>query len=283
MRGGGYGRLCGLATALAAALSILFPAVGGAATITPDVLSDDFTPNADCSLREAVQVANLDNAAIEDDCGVSGTLGDDTISLGAGTYQLGPGFAEDGTPDDNEQGDLDVNDPDGALTIDGQGAAMTTLNSSLIMAPVRPLNAVGGPALTIEDMTVTGGHPSGLSNGGGILSSPSVSLTLLRSMVTGNSANYGGGVLANGPLTVTDSSLTTNVAAANGGAIYPANALTVNGTSAITGNDAENGAGIHAGTGTKLTISGSVTISGNDAASTGGGVYIVSMGSSPSI
>ncbi len=281
MKRGGQGRLFGWATLPVAALLLLFPAAGVAATITPDSLADNFTPDANCSLREAIQIANTDSAAVEDDCGVAGTLGTDTIALGAGTYQLGPdaSFDEDGTPDDNAQGDLDVNGP---LTIDGQGAGTTTISSSPIMPPVRVLHALGGP-VSIEELTVTGGHPVGVS-GGGVLSNSGVAVTLLRSAVSNNSANFGGGVSGVGPLTVTDSTISGNNASANGGGISTTGGLTVTGNTVISGNDAQDGAGIATQAALPpFSISGNVTITGNDAIGTGGGLFLFAQSFDPTI
>jgi CSLREA domain-containing protein len=250
------------------------PAAG--ATIVPDVLTDDFTPNAGCSLREAVQVANTDNPAVEDDCAVTGPPGVDTITLSSGTYQLGPdpSFAEDLTPDDNAQGDIDIGAPGGGqpLTIEGQGPAATTINAAAIMPPVRALHFLNSNGeVALEDLRVTGGHPGVTGSGGGVLVDSATNLTMLRTTVDTNSAQFGGGVSASN-LTVTDSTISGNGATNSGGGIRASGQLVVNGTTTVTGNNAPTGGGIAyaAGTG-PLAISGNVTVSNNTATTGGGG------------
>src|SRR3954447_17588170 len=103
-------RLCSLAGVTAVAL-VALASPASAATITPNVLTDELdASNANCSLREAVSIANADLTTAEPDCPITdGGLGDDTISLGSGTYLL---EVAGSNGDTNANGDLDV-DPTG--------------------------------------------------------------------------------------------------------------------------------------------------------------------------
>jgi hypothetical protein len=285
-----------LGLTLVALGSALAPGVAGAATIsssTPTPLADNFSDDGECSLREMVQIANTDSAAVENACTVDGALGADTIELGSGTYQLGPdnSFDEDGTPDDNAQGDLDINENDDqSLTIDGQGAAGTAINSSLIMPAVRPLDLISGSPATIQELMVMGGHITGAGANGGGIRTGSAALTLTRASVSTNSAVDGGGVYATGPTSVVDSAITGNNASDDGGGIRAFGPLSISGTSAISGNGAgggivDDGGGIAANTfGTGgLVISGALTMASNVAGGTGGAISIFSTDLGPTI
>jgi CSLREA domain-containing protein len=283
--GGKAGRPLGavFALGLIALLWLAAPSSAGAATIVPDVLTDDFTPDTECSLREAVQVANTDSSAVEDDCAVTGTLGADTITLASGTYQLGPdnAFDEDASPDDNAQGDIDigglgVSQP---LTIDGQGPAATTINAAAIMPPVRALHFLNSNGqMALEDLRITGGHPVGAVLGGGILADSSTSLAMLRTTVDTNSAQFGGGVSAQ-DLTVTDSTISGNGATSSGGGIRAFGELAINGTTTVSGNNAPQGGGIAYASGTEsIEISGDVVVSNNTATGGGGGLSVQAQG-----
>ncbi len=84
---------------------LLSPAAVHADTIAVDITSDDFdvVPDADCSVREAVQTANVD--ANFGGCAQTGTSsGPDTITIPAGTYTL-TGAAGENL---NLSGDLDI-------------------------------------------------------------------------------------------------------------------------------------------------------------------------------
>ncbi|MCA9773569.1 MAG: hypothetical protein KC466_14230, partial [Myxococcales bacterium] len=223
--------------------------------------------DADCSLREAVIAANATAAA-------------DTIVLPAGTYA----FTRAGKNEDAAStGDLDVTNP---LTIRGGGAATTTIDAAGLdrVFQVVPLTA----HLTLEDLTVTGGTDagdlSGLSGGGILVTNGQ--LTLLRAVVRGNTAQFGGGIqVANGivtgaagSVTVLDSEIRDNTAIQQGGGIY-ANALVLANTirvfisrSLVDGNSASGRAGgIFASAGRGLVIRKS-TISNNSDLSQGGGL-----------
>jgi CSLREA domain-containing protein len=115
----GAGVLAVVTSLLAATL---LAAAGGAAaaTLTPTTTADQFdlVADAECSLREAVESANLN--ADFGGCVAAGVYGDDVIELAVATYVLDVGPAESSFDFDNSVGDLDVV-PDGVERLDVLG------------------------------------------------------------------------------------------------------------------------------------------------------------------
>ena len=109
-------------------------------------------------------------------------------------------------------------------------------------------------------------------NGGGLLNDGT--LTLTESTVSGNSAaggvdSRGGGISNNGTLTLTNSTVSDNTSSTAGGGISNSETLTLT-NSAVSENVAAYGGGIsNSGT---LTLADS-TVSGNDVGYDGGGIY----------
>jgi CSLREA domain-containing protein len=274
-----------------------------ATTINVNTFSDEYGTGANCSLREAIQAANIDS--IYGGC-AAGEAVSDTISLPAGTYTL----TITGTNEDlNAAGDLDIS---GGLSIIGQetGAIIDAAGID------RVLDTLGGSSVTLENLTITGGHaPDGdgsVADGGGIRSAGSLTLTDVTisgnqagkgagGAATGASGGFGGGIYSSyASLSILDSIITDNNAGAGedgkehgfggeGGGIY-----IDGGTNTITGSTISNnlagdagasastaiggsGGGIHARGALTITAS---TISGNTAGSSstsiggrGGGIY----------
>ena len=192
-------RALALAALLTAALGA--PAVALGTTITVTTTADTIDGDGRCSLREAVIRANTD-VSIDGECD-PGPAGADVIVLGPGTFRLaraGRGEAAART------GDLDVT---GTLEIAGAGAARTTVDGAALD---RVFDVLPGAAVTIRDLTVTGGSADGGVTpalqfipdqgnfggtgtagacGGGIAAS-SATLTLSGLVVTGNAGGAGG-------------------------------------------------------------------------------------------
>jgi CSLREA domain-containing protein len=255
----------------AIAVVCLVPASASAATITPNVLTDELNAaNTNCSLREAVSIANTDATTAEPDCPITnGGLGDDTISLGAGSYVLDiVGTGEDA----NANGDLDVLSSGGDLTIDGVGSAVatpTTIDTDTSPPwTERVLHKVAGTAtpLVISELTISGGKAPGLS-GGGIFAATGA-LTLQSARVTNNTAGIGGGVRTASSLnalSILDSVVdgNTSTESPGGGGVSSEAATTTIDSSIVTDNDATfsggRGGGIRAaGAGTQMTITDSI-------------------------
>ncbi|HEX5910089.1 MAG TPA: choice-of-anchor Q domain-containing protein [Thermoleophilaceae bacterium] len=175
-----------------------------------------------CSLREAIVAANANPDA-------------DVITVPGGTYTL-------------TQGTLTVTNP---VTIDGAGARSTTvdgndasrvftINNSGTITTITGLTVTGGNADATAPVTA--------GNGGGFLTGPQANLVLRGTAVVGNRASLSGGGISYGHTGATgtiESSLIAgntagdpaSVMAANGGGIFAQGGLTVS-NSTITDNSA---------------------------------------------
>ena len=214
---------------------------GTLATFTVNSINDvdDGTCDAThCSLREAINAANL-------------AAGADTILFSvSGTITLtGP-----------------LPTITGSLTITGPGTANLIIDG---VNAYRPF-LVNSGLVTISGLTVRNGYTAG--NGGGLLNQSANLLTLTNVVFQNNAAANGGGVYNDGSLSMTNGSLTGNTASANGGGLCLAvnSPLTLN-TSGISGNSAVSGGGLYINPGSVVTLSSS-TISSNQATD-GAGVY----------
>ena len=146
------------------------------------------------------------------------------------------------------------------LTIDGTGHAIVVDGNKAS----RIFDITAG-TVSLKHLTIQHGKAS---NGGGILNNGT--LTLTDSTISGNAATTaGGGILSGRPLTVKDSTISGNSADLGGG-LWSATTVTIT-NSTISGNTAtDNGGGIYNFGGT-LTLTDS-TISGNSAY-VAGGIY----------
>lgn len=246
------GRWASILVVLAVAAA---PRATVAATITVTSTADDVATNGNCTLREAVLAANHDLAV--DKCAKGS--GADTLNLGAGTYKLTLTGAGD---DQSLTGDLDVA---GVLTIQGAGAASTTIdangnenvvtaleNASLTLKKLTTRGArshtyldgygvlADRAAITIEDCNVrdnrwaatfcdclAGSCDCSPAGGGGIAGSGSI--TVRRGRVFDNYGRYGGGLLLSGATAVLDSVEVTGNHAIIGGGVYTGSPLTMSG------------------------------------------------------
>jgi len=213
--------------------------------------------NADCSLRDAIIAANqLDYHA--------------TILLPSGTYTLtleGPG------EDDCLTGDLDILS---GLTIIGDGPETTIIDAAGMSGdPDRVFEihaiSIGAYNVDLSSLTITGGD-AGAEDGGGIRNG-SAGLVLHNSGVTGNSAQYGGGIHTHyGPVQLVDSTVTENSAAINGGGIYTLDGrIELDHTSLIGNTSGGDGGGVYSDCDESLYLEHS-TVSANSAAQ-GGGIF----------
>lgn len=283
-----------------------------AAVITVNTLTDGApTVDANCTLREAVLVANSD---VDDyGCTASGTYGADTIGIPlAGTITLtgndGEDFGFSGDLDIREPGSTAIGDVDivntsgGVVTIDGgfvdRVFDIGGFNQSMAVS-------LGGLVIQNGVVQVSPGGSFENFGGGVAVQGADVSLRLTDCIVRGNTvqgsgtgilAIYGGGVYTQGDLTLIRSEISSNQLINNanngrayGGGVY-AN-ITASGTLSITESRiADNaasapvivrGGGIHAANAV-LTLARS-EVSGNAITSTtntalGGGVYVIQGG-----
>ena len=233
------------------------------------------TGNKDCTLREAVNAANVFPGA-------------NTITFSAsGTITLSSTLPS-------------ITDPAG-LTIDGTGRTVTVSGNTTVRVAI----VDAGASLTLSNLSIANGNSGG--DGGGIHNSGTLTitnsafsgngattggatgggggiynagtLTIANSAFSGNSVtgfgSGGGGAIHNtGTLTATSSTFSGNTVSVNGGGIYNSGTLSIT-NSAFSGNSASGGGGgiVTAGGFSALTVTKS-TFSGNSA-STGGGIYSV--------
>jgi len=216
--------------------------------------TNDGLCTADCSLREAIVAANT-------------APSDDTINLPAGLYTLSiTGTFEQMAA----MGDLDVA-ANGKLTISGAGAPVTTIDANGID---RVFELLTGATMELDGVTISGGAPGSTSQGGGILSEGT--LTVTASTIRDNGPSFDGGGIysgfSSGELTITDSTISGNQATRDGGGTRAlGTGLTIT-NSTISGNlTDDDGGGIQAESAVLLTAKSS-TIAFNTAGISGGGI-----------
>ena len=155
-----------------------------------------------------------------------------------------------------------------SLTITGPATGGVTLDADggdFRIFLVDNLDANNQIDVELSNLTLTGANLLAINDyyavGGGILNRES--LTIQDSTLSGNSANFGGGIYNDqGNLTITNSTLSGNSARGGiGGAIYNRGSATIE-NSTITNNTATMGGGIYQKPGFSTTISNSI-IAGN--------------------
>jgi CSLREA domain-containing protein len=206
-------------------------------TVTKTADTNDGNCNADCSLREAIAVANVASTA------------DDVIVFDPGMF---------GTPQTISLilGHLQITSTNGTLLIHGTGANLLTISGNNQSSIFRTnTNAIGA----VDGVKITAGHVSG--GGGGIANLGR--FALMDSVLSQNSAEYrGGGIYNNAVMTISNTVLMNNDALSGGGGIlneYEFAKMTI--TSSTVRDNSGPGGIVNSGA---LTISNS-TITGNDA------------------
>ena len=182
-----------------------------------DTFDDElYDGGGDCSLREAIQAANLNRAV--DGCPAGGVY--DIIHLPAGTYELSLSGRDE---DANATGDLDVLTD--ILSLVGAGAQDTVINGQNID---RVLHVHAGASVEVQGVTFTGGLAK--RSGGGIYNAGV--LALIQSTVRNNrtssehnlfspgSPGWGGGIYNAGRLRMIDSQVADNGTGSGAGIIY---------------------------------------------------------------
>ncbi|HSU82867.1 MAG TPA: CSLREA domain-containing protein [Thermoanaerobaculia bacterium] len=241
-----------LAPALLFALTL--PAALQAAIYIPNKTADtnDGACDSDCSLREAITAANQNP-------------GEDVILLHAGTYTL--------TASGPANGNLQIQ---GDTVLIGDGAGRTIIDGGaggIFFIP-------NGVTVQMQDVTLRNGRSPGA--GGAIRNNGD--LTLLRTILTGNSSvagsvgsGLGGAIVSDGTnpsLTIVDSTISNNTAQGAGGGIAAGGDVTLTNVT-VSGNrtTADLGGGVYFFTSIRGTVNNS-TIAGNTAAVKGGGILV---------
>jgi hypothetical protein len=156
---------------------------------------------------------------------------------------------------------------DKQLTLIGAGAGATVLDGG---DAVRVLQIERNATVTLQDLTITKGRTI---LGGGIFNEGT--LTLLRVIVKGNSADLGGGILSYiATLTLeAGSSVAGNTANVGGGIYNNQGMLTMEtGSSAMSNTASRSGGGIFNISGAVATLQVGSRVTGNRATDTGGGI-----------
>ncbi|MBI1761578.1 MAG: putative Ig domain-containing protein [Acidobacteria bacterium] len=153
------------------------------------------------------------------------------------------------------------------LTINGNGAANSIISGN---DAVQVFSVNAGANATLSGLAITHGRAS---VGGGILNNGT--LTVTNSTISNNAATSSGGGFANdnnATLTVTNSTISGNTAVFGAGGIYHFSGTLILTNSTVSGNTAStSGGGIYNAFG--MVTATNSTISGNSSATSGGGIY----------
>lgn len=206
-----------------------------------------------CTLRAAIQESNA-------------LPGANSVELPAGTFALTLAEPPDGSIGG---GDLDTTD---SVQIVGVGSASTIIDADAITSRVLHVQA-GYTALA--NLTVRNGGGIGQAqSGGGLRIEEGAISSLVRVVVTHNSAfSNGGGIMNLGSLVVDESTIDENEVVSRGGGIYNGTSgrLVIN-NSTISNNESTLGGAMQ--TFGQLTLNNS-TISGNQGSAGTGGIINV--------
>ena len=244
-------------------LPVFTLSASAAATIEVTTTVDELKIDGDCSLREAVRAANLDDPI--DEC----TEGDgtDTIKVPAGTYVLSK---SDPAPEDLAMnGDLDITS---SVKIRGRGVDRTIIDGN---ATDRVFEVTSGGNATVGGFTIRDGDTIGQQNGGGLLVRNGGAAILKNLTIKNNKAGANGGgvgVETAGDLSAKDVTITNNEAMDfSGGGVFNNNPDIDLDSVTIRGNRANlDGGGLLSYGGFLLNS----TVSGNRADLSGGGIYV---------
>jgi hypothetical protein len=167
-----------------------------------------------------------------------------------------------------------------SLSIYGTGVNRLTISGN---NQSRVFTVSSNSNLTLSDVKLIGGNGVGTtaSGSGGSIYNRGGFLTLLNSVITGNTANLGGGIFTEGNATISSSTITGNTSNNNGGGIYNSgtNNLTILPLTVVNSEISGNTSTANFGGGIanfyKANISGT-TIKGNSAVNGGGGIITIS-------
>ncbi len=237
-----------------------------AATIPVTTTADVVAQDGQCSLREALFASRSDQAT--QGC-PAGTSGLDEIRLPAGTLVMAAATAG---PLDDLSGDFDTG-PLNAVRIVGAGMGTTIIDAAGVD---RGFRVYPGASLTLQDLTVRGGHSAVGGNGGAVFNQGS--LVAVRVSFEGNSAGAateplegggsGGAIWSGGP---------ANLSVLIAESVFRGNAAGAGGNGAVTGSNSLSGGGFGGSGGAIMIESGVAEVSattfvGNRAGDGGAGI-----------
>jgi CSLREA domain-containing protein len=197
-------------------------------TITVNTDADEENADGDCSLREAIEAANANQAV--DACPAGSASGEDSIGFDLGS-----------TPStitlNQTLGELWVADASGLL-IDGGEEADVTLSGN---DAVRVFFVNEGAKLALKNLTVAHGNNEDPDSGGGGIFNWGGTLEVTDSTFSQNSAISGGGIANGGALTLANSTVSQNSAGRTGGGIV--NGLLMEATNSTFYKNSASGSG----------------------------------------
>jgi CSLREA domain-containing protein len=215
--------------------------------VTKTADTDDGVCGPDCSLREAIAVANTNP-------------GPDDVPVPAGTYLLTLGqlvVSDDVSIAGAGQTDtiIDGNATDRVFEIDTSG--LVEISGVAIQGGYKPPDLPYFPFISFE-------CGAGIEHLSG-------TLTVANSLVSGNYApGCGGGISSRGDvITLTDSTVSGNTARGIGGGLFQSGGLLIANNSTVSGNSGDYGGGVSAGRYAEVRLTNS-TVSGNFAYFGGG-------------
>ena len=191
-----------------------------------------------------------------------------TNDNGSGSLRQALGLANDGDTIDATgisgvirltNGELPVNN---SVIIKGPGADLLVVDGNSAVTVFRVMSM--GP-VTISDLTISNAHGK---SGGGIFNGGVGTLTIINSALSGNTADFGGGVYNGGTLNIVDSTISGNTANTEGAGVYNPVTLTIINSTFSDNTSQIAGAVFNTGT---LVITNS-TISNNTSMFLAGGV-----------
>jgi len=287
---------------------------GASPTIKNTVIADNRTDQYNANIGGGIHIAQGGATIEDSRIGSSTATGGNYAEYGAGIYALtatgGPynltisnstisyntinnGNAGAGINLSNFNGTVEITDSTVANNITSNlgggfyltGTTATVTLTNVTISDNSSSNADGGGIYTkspisIENSTISGNVVPSYKSGAGIyLSGSAAALEMDGSTVTGHSGKSGSGIYAFNstaaiPLSISNSTISSNTAVGNGGAIYlgsVANPVILDGVT-ISNNSAQYGGGIY-NNGVQLTITDS-TIQSNSASQNAGGMHI---------
>lgn len=158
------------------------------------------------------------------------------------------------------------------LTLRGANRATTIIQAA--SSSGRVIYANSNKGLRLENLTIKGGHPSGV--GGGGVYAAGGTLQIVNCRITDNSAFYGGGVFldhSGSSLVVSNSVIDLNTATAIGGGLYAFGSATLYNTAVDSNSAGEHGGGLHVQDGS-TAITGGVFSSNHANNGNGGAVNV---------
>lgn len=216
-------------------------------------VSDGDHSAGNLTLREAVELANLDGAA--DEIRFAAALAGETITLAGDPFQITSALSILARDEAGESVPVTLARDaftGRLLTIDDgdDGAAISVTIEGLTLARAGLAGSPGGAIWSSESLALTGvvirGCEAADAGGGAIYLAGPGSAAIAASTLTANTASLGGAIYVErgATLSITTSTLDHNTADGDGGAIWTAGALSIENSTISTNSAADAGGGI---------------------------------------